>query len=398
LRKFSALFSIFTVSTIFLCSAAVAANDDRQACLVADHHRNPSDDYETCNRALRRIDLSKPDRAKLLASRGESAYFANRMDLAITDLDEAITLDPDYGHAYLRRGWIRIHIGQRAGALQDFSTLLAMEPENTAALFAIAHYYSRTTEWKIKSLSVYKHLLDVNPNDHLTRYNYAELLCCTMARPDQAIVEYDRILKASDDELAKVPLWKPAGNNMFDFRGLVRIARIEALIGLGNTDLAFQAIGGMIADYPKNGGVFSTRAYLYSAQRKYSESLADAKKAVELDPFSGDKKRQVIEALYHLKRYDEGMESINAFLVTSLSNASRGDLLFWRGVFFKQLQRPDEALADFENSFVLNPQGLQSMMIQVVQYGYYDGAESDPYSDKARNALQACIIDPKCAS
>jgi tetratricopeptide (TPR) repeat protein len=389
---------IFIVAKMFLCGEVAAAADDVQACLIADHYQNPSADYETCDRALRAENLSKSDRAKLLVGRGEAAYFANRMDLSQADLDEAVALDPDYGNAFLRRGWTRLHLNQRPGALQDFTTLLAMEPDNTAALFAIGYFYSHTTEWESKSLPTFKRVLEINPNDYLTRYNYAELLCCSMARPDQAIAEYDRILKASDTELAKVKLWKLTGRNWFDFKGLVRISRVESFIALSDNESAFKAINGMIEDYPDSAGVYSRRAYLYSISNKHSEALSDSVRAVKLDPYSGPMKRQVVDTLFRLKRYDEGLEKVNAYLKTPLSDASRGDLLFWRGAFLKHLKNPEQALIDMENSFALNPQGLQSMMIQLVQYGYYDGAESDPYSENVRNALQACLIDPRCAS
>ena len=392
------LFLAVVVANLLTGAPVFAAIDDVQACKTSDHYHDLDADYATCDRALKQQGLSKEDRAKLLVGRGEAAYFFGRMDLSIADLDEAITLNPNYGEAYLRRGWTRLHLNQFSGALQDFSNLLAMEPDNPDALFAIGFIYRGTSGWEGKTLPAFKRALEIDANSYLTRYNLALTYCCWNNRPDLAIAEYDRILRASDAELAKVKLWRTPGSKEFDFKGRVRFSRVASFVALGDYQSALGAINGIIVDYPDSAEAYSARAYLFASLNKNSESLADARMAAGLNPYGGDEKIQIAEALYRLKRYEEDIKTVDRYLDGPLSYESRGGMLFWRGMLYKQLHEPEQALVDLENSFSLSPRNLQSTLIQLIQYGYYDGNENDAYSEKARNGLQACLIDPACAS
>ena len=38
-----------------------------------------------------------------------------------------------------------------------------------------------------------------------------------------------------------------------------------------------------------------------------------------------------------------------------------------------------------------------AVVTQLRQSGYYEGEVTDYYGEKARNGLQACILDPECA-
>ena len=386
------------MSTAIFAANSAAATTDAANCKAYDHYHQLDRDYLTCNNALKSEGLSSEERAMLLFGRGETAYFAGRFDIAIADLNESISLNPNFGEAYLRRGWTRNHLGEYSGALQDFSNFLEMEPDNPSALFAIGFIYMGSSSWQTKTLPAFNRALEIDPNNYLTRFNLADIYSKRNGRPDLAVVEYDRILKASDEEVSKVKMWRTPGRNGYFFKNRVRYVRVLALIDSGNLGVAMEALNGLIVDQPEIPDPYVTRAYLNLNQHKYNEVLTDAEVVRRLDPFIEEYKQQKLEALFYLKRYDEGVKSANVFLDGGLSNESKGFVLFWRGIFYKNLNNPEQALIDLENSFILTPQNQMSIISRLIDRGYYTGSYNDAYSEKVRNGLQACLIDPECAT
>lgn len=105
-----------------------------------------------------------------------------------------------------------------------------------------------------------------------------------------------------------------------------------------------------------------------------------------------------IKALFHLKRHDEALLKASKLIEETNNEFARGEALFWRGFVNKALGHAKDSLRDFEQSFALHPQWQMAVLTQLRQSGYYDGEVTDSYSEEARNGLQACILDPECAS
>jgi tetratricopeptide (TPR) repeat protein len=133
------------------------------------------------------------------------------------------------------------------------------------------------------------------------------------------------------------------------------------------------------------------RAYIYQRLRKFTEALADARMASKFEPDGDDQKAVEIEALYQLQRYNDALTRANEMLNQPITVATVPKILFWRAFTKKQLHLHEEALQDFEQSFSFKSWHLSAVLTQLRQSGYYDGDE------KARNGLQACILDPECA-
>jgi tetratricopeptide (TPR) repeat protein len=377
---------------------AFAAEEDIQNCKASDRYHNPTADYETCDRALQQKDLPKELRAELLFGRGEAAYFAGRFDLSSVDLDEALALNPALYEAYLRRAWTRMRTNQYPAALQDITTLLSQDPDNVDALFAIGFLYQGTEDWESKTMPAFKRALELNPNHHLTRLNLASIYAEYKGDFGAAIAEYDRILSVGREELNKVRMWRDPNCSCFDFWGRVRFDRAELIFSLQDYSNALVAFDGLVADYPHLAHGFVARGRVYARLRRFSEALADAQAAVKLDPRWPTQKLLEIEALFQLKRHDEALLLATKFIDETNIDFARGEALFWRGNVNKALGHAENSLRDFEQSFALHPQWQMAILTQLRQSGYYDGEVTDTYNGKARNGLQACILDPECAS
>ena len=181
-------------------------------------------------------------------------------------------------------------------------------------------------------------------------------------------------------------------------RGQARFDRAETIFQMQDLPKALTEFDSLVSDYPKIPQVFVGRARVYERLNRFSEELTDARAALKLDPNWPAQRLSELDALYHLKRYDEALPVATKIIDGTSFDAARGEALFWRGYINKALHHPEESLRDFEQSFVLNTQWLNAVLTQVIQSGYYDGESSDSYSEKARNGLQACILDAGCGT
>jgi len=378
--------------------SAFAADDDIQKCKTSDRYHNPTADYEACDRALQQRDLYKELRAELLLGRGEAAYFAGRFDLSSIDLDEAIVLNPALNEAYLRRAWTRMRTNQYPAALQDITTLLSQGPDNVDALFAIGFLYQETSDWESKTMPAFKRALELNPNHYLTRLNLASIYANYKGDYGAAISEYDRILSASEEDLSKVRMWRDPNCPCYDFRGHVRFTRAELLYLMEEYPRALEDFERLISDYPSIADGYVGRGRIHQLRREFSKALTDAQTAIKLNPRWPAQRLLEIKALHYLRRYDEALLQATKLIDETDMQFALGEALFWRGYINKALHNNEDSLNDFERSFALHPQWQWAIVTQLRYSGYYDGEVSDYYSEKMRNGLQACIVDPECSA
>lgn len=377
--------------------SAFAADDGMQKCKSLDRYHDAMAAFYACDKALNHESLTETERAELLLARGEAAYFAGRFDMSLIDLDQALKLNPKLNAAYYRRAWARMRTNHYPDALQDLTILLSEEPDNADALYAIGYFYQGTTEWKSKAMPALKRALELDPNHHLARLSLASLYTHPGRDFDAALVEFDKILSASDEALRKVRIFRDPVRPYFDFRDRVRKDRIAALAGKADYAAALAEADSLVGSYPNIGDSYVMRAHVYERLRKFDKVLADTQMASKFEPNGDDQKALEIEALCQLQRYNDALTRANEMLNQPISRATIPKILFWRAYTKKHLHLHEEALQDFEQSFSFKSWHLSAVLTQLRQSGYYDGNVTDPYSEKARNGLQACLLDPECA-
>jgi tetratricopeptide (TPR) repeat protein len=381
---------------LVICDPGAAASNDVLGCKSTDTYHSSLKAFEVCHRALQAEDLAKTDRAALLLWRAEAAYFLGQFGPSLIDLDESLILDPNLSGAHLRRAWARMRVNLYPEALEDISNVLSREPDNVDALFALGYFYADTVEWQTKSMPAYKQVLELNPSHFLTRLHLARMYSERLDMHEDAIVEYDKILAASDKELHRVRIFRAQGVPQPDLRGQVRLSRAEVLLRMDRHAEALAELDKLALAYPGIGDVFTVRAQLHNGLRKFKEAHADARLAVELEPDGLAQKEALVRALFGLGEFKQALSSADKFIAGPLDGLTRGRILFWRGYANKALGGQEEALQDFEASIAYDPFNLPALLTQLVQNDYYEGEVTDAYNERARNGLQACIIDPEC--
>jgi tetratricopeptide (TPR) repeat protein len=74
---------------------------------------------------------------------------------ALTQLNQALALDPQNGSALARRGMVRARLNDTAGALQDFDMAIKLEPDNFSAYLGrgLLHRQLKDTEAALADLN-----------------------------------------------------------------------------------------------------------------------------------------------------------------------------------------------------------------------------------------------------
>jgi len=119
-------------------SVMVVGNSHARICFeAADSPRHPMvADIRRCDEALSRSDLTANDTVATHVNRGILRLRRGLVDLAISDFDRAIALDPDQPEAYLNKGAAVLRRENADEAVSLFT--IALERNTTRP--ALAHY------------------------------------------------------------------------------------------------------------------------------------------------------------------------------------------------------------------------------------------------------------------
>ena len=107
---------------------------------------------------------SSSDTVDLLYARAEESVVEDRPDLALELLEHVIGLSPNFAQGYALRGAIRLGEGNQAGAIEDFSKVLALEPRQFEVRTALANILLASGE-KRDAYDMFQKVLEWNPHD-----------------------------------------------------------------------------------------------------------------------------------------------------------------------------------------------------------------------------------------
>jgi tetratricopeptide (TPR) repeat protein len=99
----------------------------------------------------------------LLMSQGLRSLKAQQYDEAIGSFTDAITLQPDFAEAFHQRAIARYQAGDTPGAVTDLGEAVRLEPRNFLAYHALTDIASARADWKAAYLAWQK-VLEIDPN------------------------------------------------------------------------------------------------------------------------------------------------------------------------------------------------------------------------------------------
>ncbi len=137
--------------------------------------------------------------ARVLWKRGLSSVSAVEVcsdpEKAVVLLDKAISLEPGYAEAYIRRGLAKSELGQREEAFTDLTAAIRLHP--TADAYAYRALVSIRAKQVRAARKDLEYSLQKNPQQHLAR-NITGLLALTLDDKPEACAQFQQGCSAGD--------------------------------------------------------------------------------------------------------------------------------------------------------------------------------------------------------
>lgn len=111
---------------------------------------------------------AESDTVDLLYARAEASAEEGAHDLALTLLGHVIGLAPNFAQGYALRGVVRLETDDRAGAIEDFSKVLELEPRQFDVRMMLAEILFASGA-KRDAYDMYQKVLEWNPHDDAAR-------------------------------------------------------------------------------------------------------------------------------------------------------------------------------------------------------------------------------------
>ncbi|MCA2908482.1 MAG: tetratricopeptide repeat protein, partial [Microcystis sp. M034S1] len=169
-------------------------------------------------------------RAAWYYNRGNLYYYQQKYDLALSDYDKAIELNPNYAYAYYNRGNLYKNLQKYELALADYDKAIELNPNYAKSYYNRGVLYYDQKKYEL-ALADWNKAIELNPNFTDAYYNRGNLYY-NQQKYDLALSDYNKAIDIN----------------------------------------------------PNDAGAYLNRGGLYSYQQKYELALADFNKAIEINP------------------------------------------------------------------------------------------------------------------
>ncbi len=158
------------LASLMLAAPAAADQTDPRLDLLFEELRT-GDAVRAEENVARIINIwsdAASDTVDLLYQRAELSADEGADDLAMTLADHVVGLAPHFAQGYALRGRVRLDIGDTAGAIEDFSRVLELEPRHFQIRTTLAGILYASGE-KRAAYEMYQKVLEWNPHDEDVR-------------------------------------------------------------------------------------------------------------------------------------------------------------------------------------------------------------------------------------
>ncbi|MCA2721779.1 MAG: tetratricopeptide repeat protein [Microcystis sp. M176S2] len=262
-------------------------------------------------------------RAAWYYNRGNLYYYQQKYDLALSDYDKAIELNPNYAYAYYNRGNLYKNLQKYELALADYDKAIELNPNYAKAYYNRGVLYYDQKKYEL-ALADWNKAIELNPNFTDAYYNRGNLYY-NQQKYDLALSDYNKAIDIN----------------------------------------------------PNDAGAYLNRGGLYSYQQKYELALADFNKAIEINPNFAEAYYNRGNLYYNLQKYELALSDYSKAIKI---NPNFALAYYNRGLLYSDLQKYELALSDYSKAIEINPNYAMAYYNRGLLYYYqqkYELALSD---------------------
>ncbi|MCZ8212967.1 tetratricopeptide repeat protein [Microcystis sp. LE19-8.1F] len=203
-------------------------------------------------------------RAAWYLNRGLLYSDLQKYELALSDYNKAIDINPNYAKAYNNRGILYKDLQKYELALSDYNKAIDINPNDAMAYNNRGLLYHNQQKYEL-ALSDYNKAIDINPNVAEAYYNRG-ILYIDLQKYDLALSDFSKAIDIN-----------PNDANAYYNRG-------NLYKDLQKYDLALSDYSKAIDINPNDAMAYYNRGVLYSDLQKYDLALSDYNKAIDINP------------------------------------------------------------------------------------------------------------------
>ncbi len=266
---------------------------------------------------------SHPETSVDYFNRGKAYADKSKYDLAISDFDKAIEIDPKYAEAYNNRGNAYRGKGEYDRAISDFNKAIEINPGYAGAYLNRGVAYFAKGEYD-RAISDYNKAIEINPQYAIAYVNRGAVYN-DKGEHDKAISDYNKALEIDPGDAAA-----------YCNRG-------DTYRSKGQYDRAISDLNKAIEINPGFAEAYVNRGIVYVSKDQYDQAISDFTKAIEINP-------RLALAYYN------------------------------RGLAYDQKGKYDLAISDYSKAIEINPRyapAYNNRGLAYAQKGEYDKALED---------------------
>ena len=290
--------------------------------------------YAAAHTSTRIFDVTRTY-AEAYNTRGVAHNEKGEFDLAMTDFNKAIELDPDFAKAYINRGAIYIEKGAFDLAIPDFDKAIELDPDDVAAYSNRGTAYANTGRFDLAVQDLHK-AVELKPDD-ANEYASRGTAYIGTGEFDLAIRDLDKAIEL-DPNLAKAHF----------MRGSTHMKK-------GDPDLAIQDLDKAIELDPDDAISYANRGFAHVKKGELDLAIQDFDKAIELNP--SDANAYNSRGVVHINKGDPDLAIRDLDKAIAL-NPNFAEAHYIRGMVHRAKGDLEQAAQDFGKAIELNPDAV----------------------------------------
>ena len=247
------------------------------------------------------------NRAMAYLKGGKAEVGPDAVGRALSDLDQALTLNPKLAPALVSRGVVYLRSGQNEKAIQDETSAIELDPNNADAFYNRG-YANANEGHNAEALADWKQTLQLNPA-------YTDVLVIRGSLYARSLSQFDQAIADETTVIAK----RPNEVDAYYIRGLSFVMTTHYQEALADFSKCIEIA-------PTTSIYREKRGYAYLALGDYTKATSDEAEALRLNPKNADAYTTMGAIDIKLGKFDQAFEQFDRALAIQpdLANAANG--------------------------------------------------------------------------